>query len=142
MTDCTNSGAVSGDSAVGGIVGDHSSSFAIGADDVQTSATVSGCINTGSVPAGAGAIVGNNNTNNNQAGKVEKQISGRRALGDAVGSGAGSVGEPSDEVKNNLSYDKDGNFNSPVVGDDGTEIPNLSGSAKNFFGDTITAKNG
>ena len=64
VTDCTNSGAVSGDSAVGGIVGDHSSSFAIGADDVQTSATVSGCINTGSVPAGAGAIVGNNNTNN------------------------------------------------------------------------------
>lgn len=134
VTDCTNSGAVSGDSAVGGIVGDHSSSFAIGADDVQTSATVSGCINTGSVPAGAGAIVGNNNTNNNQAGKVESNFWPESVGQNAVGSGAGSVGEPSDEVKNNSSYDKDGNFNSPVVGDDGTEIPNLSGSCEEFFG--------
>lgn len=134
VTDCTNSGAVSGDSAVGGIVGDHSSSFAIGANNVQTSATVSNCINTGSVPAGAGAIVGNNNTNNDQAGKVESNFWPESVGLNAVGSGAGSAGEPSDEVKNNSSYDKDGNFNSPVVGNDGIEIPNLSGSCEEFFG--------
>lgn len=134
VTDCTNSGSVSGDSAVGGIVGDHSSSFAIGANNVQTSATVSNCINTGSVPAGAGAIVGNNNTNNNQAGKVESNFWPESVGQNAVGSGAGSAGDPSNEVKNNSSYDKDGNFNSPVFGDDGTKIPNLSGSCEEFFG--------
>ena len=134
VTDCTNSGAVSGDSAVGGIVGDHSSSFAIGANNVQTSATVSNCINTGSVPAGAGAIVGNNNTNNDQAGKVESNFWPESVGLNAVGSGAGSAGESSNEVNNNSSYDKDGNFNSPVVGNDGIEIPNLSGSCEEFFG--------
>lgn len=134
VTDCTNSGSVSGDSAVGGIVGDHSSSFAIGADDVKTSATVSNCINTGSVPEGAGAIVGNNNTNNNQAGKVESNFWPDSVGLNAVGSGAGSAGESSNEVKNNSSYDKDGNFNSPVVDNEGTEIPNLSGSCEEFFG--------
>lgn len=134
VTDCTNSGAVSGDSAVGGIVGDHSSSFAIGSNNVKTAATVSGCINTGSVPAGAGAIVGNNNTNNNQAGKVERNFWPESVGQNAVGSGAGSAEDPSNEVKNNSSYDKDGNFKSPVVGDDGTNIPNLSGSCEEFFG--------
>lgn len=132
VTDCTNSGSVSGDSAVGGIVGDHSSSFAV-MNNVQTAATVSGCINTGSVPAGAGAIVGNNNVEDGLAGKVESNFWPESVGQNAVGSGAGSAGDPSNEVKNNSSYDKDGNFNSPVFGDDETNIPNLSGSCEEFF---------
>lgn len=132
VTECTNRGAVSGASAVGGIVGDHSSGFAVG--NVKTAATVSGCINTGSVPAGAGAIVGNNNVEDGLAGKVESNFWPESVGLNAVGSGAGSAGSSSETVKNNSSYDKDGNFNSPVVDKDGNEIPNMSGSCEEFFG--------
>ena len=118
VTDCTNSGAVSGESAVGGIVGDHSSDYA--ASDVKTAATVSGCINTGSVPAGAGAIVGNNNTTNGHTGKVESNFWPESVGQNAVGSGAGSENNPVDAVTNNSSYDQDGNFNTPVTGEDGS----------------------
>ena len=131
VTECTNRGAVSGDSAVGGIVGDHSSGYAVG--NVQTAATVSGCINTGSVPAGAGAIVGNNNVEDGLAGKVESNFWPESVGLKAVGSGNGSAGS-SETVKNNSYYDKDGNFNSPVVDKDGNEIPNMSGACEEFFG--------
>lgn len=134
VTECTNRGAVSGASAVGGIVGDHSSGFAV-VENVQTAATVSGCINTGSVPAGAGAIVGNNNVEDGLAGKVESNFwFWPESVGlNAVGSGDGSAGS-SETVKNNSSYDKDGNFNSLVVDKDGNEIPNMSGACEEFFG--------
>ena len=111
VTGCTNSGAVSGNSAVGGIVGDHSSDYA--ASDVHTAATVQGCVNTGTVPAGGGAIVGNNNEKEGKPGKVESCF-WPQEQGGAVGTGAGSAGQPSDAVKNNSSYDGAGRLNTPV----------------------------
>ena len=111
VTGCTNSGAVSGNSAVGGIVGDHSSDYA--ASDVHTAATVQGCVNTGTVPAGGGAIVGNNNVKEGKPGKVESCF-WPQEQGGAVGTGAGSAGQPSDAVKNNSSYDGTGRLNTPV----------------------------
>ena len=92
-------------------MGDHSSDYA--ASDVHTAATVQGCVNTGTVPAGGGAIVGNNNVKEGKPGKVESCF-WPQEQGGAVGTGAGSAGQPSDAVKNNSSYDGTGRLNTPV----------------------------
>lgn len=124
VTDCANTGSVFGANAVGGIVGDHNSKYALG--DVQTAPTVSGCINTGSIPADAGAIVGNNNTSSNQAGKVENNYWAKSIGEKVIGTGAGSEDDVAvDSVNNNFAWDENGNFSDDAMSSDGQPIKSI-----------------
>ena len=138
VSGCTNTGGVSGTESVGGIVGHHNSGEGVGDD--EAAATVSGCINTGTVPEAGGIIVGTNNTgttgdSTNMVGKVENNFWPAELGENAVGSGAGSSNSESAEaVKNNSSYNADGTLTTPVTGSDGTEIKNLGDAIDKVIG--------
>lgn len=138
VSGCTNAGEVSGTESVGGIVGHHNSGEGVGDD--EAAATVSGCINTGTVPEAGGIIVGTNNTgttgdSTNMVGKVENNFWPAELGENAVGSGAGSSNSESAEaVKNNSSYNADGTLTTPVTGSDGTEIKNLGDAIDKVIG--------
>lgn len=118
ISGCSNSGDISGTGNIGGIVGEHNSNTGFTGSGTNA-ATVSGCINTGSVPSGGGAIVGNNNdavsSGSGLPGKVENNFWPAELGEYAVGSGAGSSGsESSEAVKNNSSYQPDGTLTTPI----------------------------
>lgn len=131
ISGCSNSGDISGTGNIGGIVGEHNSNTGVNGSGTNA-ATVSGCINTGSVPSGGGAIVGNNNdaasSGDSLPGKVENNFWPAELGENAVGSGAGSSeSESSEAVKNNSSYRADGTLTTPVTDPDnsGNTIGNL-----------------
>ncbi|MDO4664480.1 MAG: GLUG motif-containing protein, partial [Erysipelotrichaceae bacterium] len=135
VSNCTNSGSVIGTTNVGGIIGNHNSSEGIGVD--AAAASVSGCINTGSVPEGAGAIVGRNNHEDTlYIGKVENNFWPEELGKNAVGSGTGSSSEVVDTVKNNSSYKPDGSLTTPISKPDGSDgsISNLGDAIEQIIG--------
>ena len=142
VSNCTNGAAVSGTTNVGGIVGSNNAVFNPATEKygIKTATEVSGCINTGSVPEGAGVIVGNNNdqgavSTDKKAGIVQNNFWPAELGANAVGSGAGSSGSESAEaVKNNSSYRPDGTLTTPVAGSDGTEIENLGDAIDKVIG--------
>ena len=160
ISGCSNSGDISGTGNIGGIVGDHNSNTGFTGSGTNA-ATVSGCINTGSVPSGGGAIVGNNNDAASSGGGLPGNVENNfwpAELGEyAVGSGAGSSGSESTEaVKNNSSYQPDGTLTTPVTDPDnsGNTIGNLGEAIDKIIGNgdgtsvpdvlkvTVTYRNG
>lgn len=144
ISGCSNSGNVSGEEKIGGIVGEHNSSDGITSTPDKprnNAATVSGCINTGSVPEGGGTIVGNNNdaasSGSGLPGNVENNFWPAELGENAVGSGAGSSGDESAEaVKNNSSYQPDGTLTTPITDPDtvGGTIDNLGDAIDKVIG--------
>ena len=154
ISGCTNSGVVSGESDVGGIVGEHNS------DEVITSsgtnpATVSGCINAGSVSAtgtggGAGAIVGNNNdatkssdtSGASNPGTVENNFWPEELNLSAVGTGAGSSEtDTADTVQNNSAYKEDGTLTETVTDENGNKLTTISEAVKELLNGDENADN-
>ena len=139
ISGCTNAAKVSGESDVGGIVGEHNSDEVITNSGTNT-ATVSGCINTGSVTAtasggAAGAIVGNNNDATKESGTsgttnpgtVENNFWPAELGANAIGTGAGSSeSETSEVVKNNSSYNSDGTLTTPITTGEGESQKNIT----------------
>ena len=159
VSGCTNTGGVSGTESVGGIVGHHNSGEGVGDD--EAAATVSGCINTGTVPEAGGIIVGTNNTgttgdSTNMVGKVENNFWPAELGKNAVGSGAGCGSESPEAVKNNSSYQPDGTLTTPVTDPDNSDntIGNLGEAIDKIIGNgdgtsvpdvlkvTVTYRNG
>ena len=139
---CSNSGDVSGSTNIGGIVGNHNKIAPASSPNNAgvTSAEVSGCINTGSVPEGGGAIVGTNNSESNDGtvknpGVVENNFWPKDLNLSAVGSGAGSSDtETAETVKNNSSYKEDGTLTDTVKDEDGNEITTIADVADKILG--------
>ena len=141
VENCTNSGAISGTKAVGGIVGNHNADYRIGTSSVQEAAVVTGCVNTGAVPEGSGAIVGVNNSPDDQAGVVQNNFWAVDSVGSqvsAVASGAGSSSD-ADAVKNNSSYSADGTLTTTVTDEKGNDITTIAGAVENLLGGSNNA---
>lgn len=122
ITDCTNSGPVAGGKAVGGIVGHHNAQKS----KIYSAAVVQSCINTGTVPANGGAIVGFNDALDNLSGVVQNNYWPESIGADAVASGAGA-GTPVGEVKNNSAWREDGTLVNPDPSKPNQTICDLKG---------------
>ncbi|MDO4281429.1 MAG: GLUG motif-containing protein, partial [Peptococcaceae bacterium] len=137
---CINSGVVTGSEHVGGIVGSHNASSNKNTAIAQP-AMVTGCINTGTVPEKGGAIVGYNNDNSGNSGNekkpgiVEENFWPETLGAPGIAAGSGSADEEAPEaVKNNSSYDEDGNLTTPVTKDDGEQLDTMSKVVEEIFG--------
>ena len=140
VENCTNSGAISGTNAVGGIVGNHNADYRIGTSSVQEAAVVTGCVNTGAVPEGSGAIVGVNNSPDDQAGVVQNNFWPESIGANAIGSSSGTGdSEDTDAVKNNSSYSADGTLTTTVTDKEGNEITTIAGAVENLLGGSDNA---
>lgn len=149
ISGCTNSGRVSGESDIGGIVGENNSNKGITTTSTTTinnAAEVSGCINTGSVSEGGGAIVGKNSNASRQEdvvlpGIVESNFWPAELNLSAVGSGAGSSeSETAETVKNNSSYKADGTLTETDIMDEkGNTLTSIADVVENLLSGTNSA---